>query len=251
MDFLKDFFPSSKPEHPGQPLSADEFYIRVKQNNLRNLEARQEILSKELQERPPLHSARLLNTLKKLSQFAVQLAMLDWRIGNDPRPYLLKMKDGFDAALGARPEILSGTNNSGFLAIISFLMDWDLPFTCSLPTEEDFDDPMIWMERWIVAGLFDESCWPAKETAPPVKNRFIETCLDDYWLLLTEQIDSGEGVNRCIKNYDRRATHQTFKNLPPLDAGGKYNEIFVDYALAAIMKKRGVVSGTVHDWVWS
>ena len=53
MNFLKDLFPSSKPELPGQSLSGDEFYIRVKKYNLRDLEARQEILSKELQERPP------------------------------------------------------------------------------------------------------------------------------------------------------------------------------------------------------
>lgn len=106
------------------------------------------------------------------------------------------------------------------------------------------------MDSWIIAGLNDPSCWPLKANAPAVKTKFINKCIDDYWALLTDQIDPKEGIERCLKNYDRRATHPTFKVMSPFYGGSEYNSLFVDYTLAAILKKRGLTSNSVHDWVW-
>ena len=75
-------------------------------------------------------------------------------------------------------------------------------------------------------------------------------CKASIFQCLTGSIDPEEGMRRCIANYERRATHPTFKALRSTDAGGRYNALFIDLALAAIMKKRGLVSGSVHDWRW-
>lgn len=250
MEFLKEFLPSTKSDNAGKSPEGDAFRKRVQENKARGLEGKQAALDKALSADPQTHSGLLFFDLQKLSQFALELAMLDWRTGVDPRPYISVIKVAFDTALEARPDILPGDRNPGFMAVISSMMGWDLPFSFDLPSAEEQKDDMVCMDRWIIAGLCDPSSWSKKDSAPPIKNKFINTCLEDYWALLTEQVDPEEGIKRCIKNYERRATHQTFKNLPPLDAGGKYNQLYVDYTLAAVMKRRGISSGTVHDWVW-
>lgn len=250
MKFLRDLFRPEEPELVGKPVEGAASRKRVRENRVRDLAARKEALNKALCAEPSPHPAKLFYVLQKLSQYALELAMLDWRAGTDPRPYLSEIKGGFDIALDARPDILPSESNPGFIAVIASMMGWDLPFSHELPKEGDCEHDVICMDRWIIAGLYDRSCWSAKYSAPPLKNKFINKCLDDYWALLTEQVDCEDGVKRCIMNYERRATHQTFKGLPPIDAGGKYNELYLDYTLSAIMKKRKITSGTYHDWKW-
>lgn len=176
--------------------------------------------------------------------------MLDWRERKDPTHYLNEIRNNFVGALEVRPDILPSDQNPSFMAIFSIMKGWDLPFNTDPPKEGDLKFAMEWMDRWMIAGLADPSCWAMKAKAPETKNRFINQCLDDYWSLLTDQIDPEEGMRRCIKNYDRRATHQTFKVMSSYMGGGEYNKFYVDYTLAAILKKRGLISNSIHDWAW-
>lgn len=252
MQFLKTLF-RPRPEAPAAhvPISDAQFRSNVIANCRRNLvERKKAILATKLDTDPPEHPGDLFYTLEKLSQYALELAMIDWREGKDPSPWLAEVRQAFATALAVRPDILVGHRNPGHMALLSDLMEWDLPFETAPPGEEDLKYAMIWMDRWIIAGLSDPSCWPLKAKAPQTKTQFINTCLDDYWALLTGEIDPEEGMRRCIANYDRRATHPTFKALRSIDAGGRYNALFIDLTLAAIMKKRGLVSGSVHDWRW-
>lgn len=232
------------------PVSDDQFRRNVIENCRRTAAQRRAHLPGLLQADPPLHPGDLFYQLGKLSGDLLQLAMIDWRDGTDPRPHLAEIQQHWTAALSARPDILSAEYRDDFLFVISDLLGWGIPFNGDPPGEELRKFDMLWMERWINAGLADPSCWPLKAKAPPTKGKFINKCLDDYWALLTDQIDPEEGIRRCIANYDRRATHPTFQALPILCCGGRYNALFVDYTLAAILKKRGLTSGTVHDWVW-
>jgi hypothetical protein len=251
MQFLKNWLQSlGKNANAHEWATGEQFRKNVKENNIVCLTQKKKILLDGLRAQPPEHPGILFGDLQHLSQYAFQLGMLDWREGRDPSPYLAEIQSNFALALDIRPDILPGTQNPAFMAIMSNMMGWDLPFNTDPPGEEDLKFSMIWMDRWIIAGLTDPSCWPMKEKAPAVKNQFINKCLDDYWALLTDQIDPEEGIQRCIKNYDRRATHQTFKALSSIYCGGQYNELFVDYTLAAILKKRGLRSNSVHDWVW-
>ncbi len=251
MRFLKDLFRirHAAPVARG-PISDAQFRINVIENCQLWLSEREDILHKKLRADPPEHPGDLFYTLEKLSQYALELAMIDWREGKDPSPWLAEVRSAFATALAVRPDIMVGHRNPGHMALLSDLMEWDLPFETAPPGEEDLKYAMIWMDRWIIAGLSDPSCWPLKAEAPATKIQFINTCLDDYWALLTGQIDPEEGMRRCIRNYERRATHPTFKALRSIDAGGRYNALFIDLTLAAIMKKRGLVSGSVHDWRW-
>jgi hypothetical protein len=233
-----------------QPVTGEQFRKNVKENNKEMLIGKKVILTDRLNAHPPEHPGDLFYILQKLSQYAFELGMLDWRNGVDPSPYFAQIKNAFVEALEIRPDILPGNQNPGFMAIVSNMMGWDLPFNTEPPGKDDLKFEAIWMDRWIIAGLADPACWPIKTKAPAAKNKFINQCLDDYWALLTDQVDPEEGMRRCIKNYDRRATHQTFKVLSPYCGGGSYNELFVDYTLAAILKKRGLLSNSVHDWVW-
>lgn len=251
MRFLKRLFGAPPAEPVARaPISDAQFRSNVIANCRDNLAERKASLVKMLRANPPEHPGDLFYTLEKLTQYALELAMIDWREGKDPSPLLAEVRQAFGTALAVRPDILVGHRNPGQMAILSDLMGWDLPFETAPPGEDDLKYAMIWMDRWIIAGLADPSCWPLKAGAPATKIQFINRCLDDYWALLTGSIDPEEGMRRCIANYDRRATHPTFKALRSTDAGGRYNALFVDLTLAAIMKKRGLVSGSVHDWRW-
>jgi hypothetical protein len=251
MQFLKAWFRSrGKQTTKQEPLTGEQFRKNVKENNIEWLARRKEILTDRLNAQPPEHPGDLFYIVQKLSQYALELGMLNWREGADPSPYFVQAQSALVEALDARPDILPSNQNPGFMAIMSNMMGWNFPFNTEPPGKDDLKFDMIWMDRWIIAGLANSSCWPSKAKAPVAKIQFINRCLDDYWALLTDQIDPEEGIRRCIKNYERRATHPTFKVLPAYCGGGQYNGLFVDYTLAAILKKRGLSSNSVHDWVW-
>lgn len=244
------FRPAVRAPVPFEPVDDAQFRSNVITLCRDNLAAKKAVLADTLRADPPAHPGDLFYTLEKLTQYALELAMIDWRESKDPSLWLAEVQQAFSSALAVRPDILVGHRNPGQMAILSDLMRWDLPFETAPPNEEDLKYAMIWMDRWIIAGLADPSCWPLKADAPATKIQFFNSCLDDYWALLTGEIEPEEGMRRCIANYDRRATHPTFKALRSTDAGGRYNALFIDLTLAAIMKKRGLVSGSVHDWRW-
>ena len=251
MQFLKTWFQSlGKQSAKQEPVTGEQFRKNVKENNIEMLARRNEILTDYLHAQPPEHAGDLFYFLQKLSQHAFELGMLNWREGTDPSPYLVQAQSAWITALDVRPDILTANQNPGFVAIMSDIMGWGFAFNTEPPGQDDQKFEMIWMDRWIIAGLNDPSCWPSKAKEPVGKIQFINRCLDDYWALLTDQIDPDEGIRRCIKNYERRATHPTFKMLPTYCCGGEYNDLFVDYTLAAILKKRGLSSNSVHDWIW-
>jgi hypothetical protein len=232
-------------------VTGEQFRKNVRENDIERLNIRKKLLRDRLQSQPLEHPGLILQLVEKISEHALELGMLDWRSGSDPRPYFSEMQNNFAIALAARPDELSGKLRPGFLGIVSSLMGWDLPVLTDPPADGPGRDDIRYMERWIMAGLIDSSCWPMKAKAQAAKNKFINQCLDDYWALLTDQVDPAEGVQRCIVNYNRRATHPTFKVLPTYLGGDEYNDLFVDYILAAILKNRGLSSNSVHDWVWS
>ena len=251
MEFLKKLLASrSNRTDRFEPATGDTLRRNVHTNNTDCLIMRKKILVDRLRSDPPEHPGDLFYILQKISEYALDLAMLDWRTGIDPRPRLVEIQNSFAMALEVRPDIAPTYGNPGFMAIVHDLMGWDWPFDTDPPGDGEREFDILYMERWIIAGLADPSCWPMKAKAPALKNQFIGKCLDDYWALLTDQIDPAQGIQKCIKNYDRRATHPTLKVLPSYYGGGAYNELFVDYTLAAILKKRRLPSDSVHDWIW-
>lgn len=232
------------------PVSSGKFRSNVIENLRLTADERSRHLPGLLQSDPPKHPGDLSYLLGSLSADLLQLAMIDWRDGIDPRLHFVKIRQHWTAALAARPDILSAEYRDDFMFVISDMFGWGIPFNVEPPGDELRKFDVLWMERWINAGLADPSSWPLKAKAPPTKVKFINKCLDDYWALLTDQIDPEEGIRRCIANYNRRATHPTFKAVTRFLGGGEYNELYVDYTLAAILKKRGLTSGSVHDWIW-
>lgn len=232
------------------PLTDEQFRRNVEENSSHMRAELKARLPDQLAAQPPQHAGDLFSHLEWLSRYALIEAMIDWREGKDPRPHLDDIKASFDMALAVRPDIVVGDWNPTFLPIICGLRGWDIPFDTAPPKQADQKFAVLWMERWLNAGLSDPTSWPLKAKAPPTKIQFVDKCLDDYWALLTDQIDPAEGIRRCIQNYDRRATHPTFKAISGYLGGGQYNALFVDYTLAAILKQRGLVSNSVHDWIW-
>lgn len=232
------------------PATGERLRKNVKKYSSEWLNDSKKHLTNGLHSEPPKHPGDLFYILDQISQHALELGMLDWRAGIDPSPRLIEIKSSFDVALDVRPDISPTYRNPGFTAITFDMMGWDWPYNTNPPGKDDIKFPVYWMDRWITAGLANPSCWSMKEGIPAVKNQFVQKSLDDYWALLTDQIEPEEGMQRCIKNYDRRATHTTFKAISSYFGGGDYNELFIDYTLAAILKKRGLVSDSVHDWVW-
>lgn len=232
-------------------FTVEQFRTNVQDLDLGSLKRLKGILDDQLRSITPEHPERLFYTLTTFSQQAFELGMIEWRQGNDPTHWFNHIKDAVDEVLNFRIDVLPGEQSPGFLAIVSSVMGWTLPFNTDAPTKNEPQTEMTWIDRWVAAGLADRSCWALKDGVQGPKNRFVNQCLHDYWALLTSQISPMEGIRRCIANYDRRATNATFKNYATYMGGGNYNDIYIDYPLAAIMKKMGLKSGSVHDWVWS
>lgn len=236
------------------PATGEQFRRNVLENCERTIELHTAALDRYLNAQPQAHPGDVYSQIDYIAQRSLERAMLDWRDGKDPRPWFDGAKAAFDAALQIRPDILEGNWHDrwhpGTLPVLASLRDWSLPVKNDPPADHLAEFTVLWMEQWINAGLADPSCWPLKAKAPATKNQLINKTLDDYWALLTDQIDPEDGIRRCIKNYERRATHPTFKAVSSYLGGGNCNELYVDYMLAAILKKRGLVSGTVHDWIW-
>ncbi len=140
MRFLKTLF-RPRPEAPGahEPISDAQFRMNVIENCQLWLSEREDILHKKLRADPPEHSGDLFYTLEKLSQYALELAMIDWRDGKDPS----EVRSAFATALAVRPDILVGHRNPGHMALLSELMGWDLPFETAPPREDDLKYAMI------------------------------------------------------------------------------------------------------------
>jgi hypothetical protein len=196
------------------PVSDEQFRSNVIENCRRTAAQRRAHLPDLLQSDPPLHPGDLSYQLGKLSGDLLQLAMIDWRDGSDPRPHLAEIQQHWTAALSVRPDILSAEYRDDFLCVISDLLGWDIPFNREPPGDDLHTFDMKWMERWINAGLADPSCWPLKAKAPRAKNTFINKCLDDYWALLTDQIDpDASDIPGLADPLLRRAVQRAFRGL--------------------------------------
>ncbi|MBA4766902.1 MAG: hypothetical protein H2049_04610 [Porphyrobacter sp.] len=255
MRFLRSIFgrpPSPEPPRgqAREPISDAQFRRNVMQGAAEGVKAKTAHLSALLAATPPAHSGDLFYTLGRLSHHAIMSALIDWRDGIDPRPRLAVIPEVYARALAVRPDILVGHANPGLVAVVSGMLGWGIPFETAPPPEEERKFALLWLDRWVIAGLASPDCWPAMATATPTKGTFIAKTLADYRALLTGEGDPAEAIRRCIANFERRATHPAFTNAATEMGPGRYNALTVDVMLAAIMKQRGLVSGTVHDWVW-
>lgn len=255
MRFLRSIFGRQPaPEPPrGQerePISDAEFRRNVIEGAAEGVATTTAHLAALLAATPPKHPGDLFYTLGRLSHYAIELALIDWREGIDPRPRLAVIPAAYSRALSLRPDILVGHANPGLVAVLSEMLGWGLPFETAPPPEEERKYALLWLDRWVIAGLASPDCWPAMATATPTKGTFVAKTLADYHALLAGEGDPQEAIRRCIANFERRATHPAFTNAAPEMGKGRYNALAVDVVLAAIMRQRGLVSGTVHDWVW-
>jgi hypothetical protein len=66
----------------------------------------------------------------------------------------------------------------------------------------------------------------------------------------SEHCDVKATVDRSIALFEKRKNNGFYGGGEQTDGGGDYNAITVDYRLAAIMKKIGYASGSVHCWRW-
>lgn len=255
MRFLKSLLGRQSEPEPARgpakgPISDAEFRRNVARGAADGVAANTVRLAERLAATAPVHAGDLFYVVGRLSHYVIELALLDWREGIDPRPHLAVIPEAYNRALAVRPDILVGHANPGLVAVLSGMLGWGLPFETAPPPEEERKFALLWLDRWVIAGLASPDCWPAMATASPTKGTFIAKTLGDYRALLTGEGDSGEAIRRCIVNFDRRATHAAFTNAATEMGPGRYNALSVDVVLAAIMKQRGLVSGTVHDWVW-
>ncbi|MCL9997844.1 MAG: hypothetical protein NBV68_00535 [Erythrobacter sp.] len=255
MRFLKSLLgKQSAPEPPRGPakgpISDAEFRRNVARGAADGVAANTQRLAEKLAATPPAHPGDLFYVLGRLSHSAMMSALIDWQGGIDPRPRLAVIPEAYNRALAVRPDILVGHANPGLVAVLSGMLGWGLPFETAPPPEEERKFALLWLDRWVIAGLASPDCWPAMATATPLKGTFIAKTLGDYRALLTGEGDPQVAIRRCIANFERRATHPAFTNAATEMGPGRYNMLSIDVVLATIMKQRGLVSGTVHDWVW-
>ncbi|MFM7376881.1 MAG: hypothetical protein ACKO1O_01920 [Erythrobacter sp.] len=117
MRFLKSIFgkqPAAEPP-PGQarePIGDAQFRRNVIAGAAEGVATTTAHLDTLLAATPPKHPGDLFYTLGRLSQYAIKLALIDWRDGIDPRPRLAVIPDSYKRALARRPDILVGPTSS-------------------------------------------------------------------------------------------------------------------------------------------
>lgn len=103
-------------------------------------------------------------------------------------------------------------------------------------------------------GNWDEETWTSGlEQLRQVKGSAlaVESYTAYYRLLRSSQDSDATGtVEKAISLFEKRKSNGFYSTGEQSDGGGNYNAITVDYRLAAIMKKIGYKSDSVHWWQW-
>ena len=104
------------------PIGDADFRRNVVQSAANGMATYTEGIRAKLTANRPTHPGDLFYTLGRLSHYAIELALIDWRGGIDPRPRLAVIPEVYDRALAVRPDILVGHANPGLVAVVSGML---------------------------------------------------------------------------------------------------------------------------------
>ena len=228
----------------------------------RNVEASQAIV-----DRTPVVVTELLNhsnfawaaqNCRMATEAYVDLGLLHWRRGIDPRP-------DFEGAIEAASK-LSAIVRKYRLPKDDF--DLSLTYTAMFlmgrsPPLELFSESAFEDSRWacyqcrLVHALYDQP--PSERLAALTDKHLAENdalpdrIFEAYFQLLglrPSKLDMEERVRRARATWVERKRGEVIAEGRPLDGHGVMNDLYVDIYLAAVLKKIDWVGPSIHTWTW-
>ncbi len=186
------------------------------------------------------------------------LGLLHWRGGGDPRNDFRGAIMHYDNLTGLvrKHRLAAGDFDMSPVYAAMFLMGAKAPLVF-------FNEVSYETQRWpcyesrIVHALFDKE--PGAGMAKLVESHAArndelpERLLDAYLQLLgmrDSKADLTERVLRAKSAWAERKREELVERGPNWNGHGVMNDLYVDFYLAAILKKIGVKAQTVHTWNW-
>ena len=196
--------------------------------------------------------------LKQAADAHIELGLLHWRRGIDPR----KDFEGAFRACSALDELVKKhllPKDDLDLSLVYAAL-----FLMGRPAGIDYVDVAACTEfRWpayqyrLVNALHDVA--PTERLTKLVdgylatNNALPDKIFEAYFQLLglrPSKLDMEERVRRARSTWVERRREALAPEGRPLDGHGVMNDLYVDIYLAAVLKKIGWVGHTVHAWTW-
>lgn len=195
---------------------------------------------------------------KQAAEAYIDLGLLHWRHGGDPRP---DFEGAFRACSGLEEMVHTYilSRNDFDLSLVYAAM-----FLMGHKAHIDFvDEAAITSSRWacyqyrLVHALHDQT--PSPQLVKLTEGYFAahdelpERIFEAYFQLLgllPTKLDREEQVRRAKTTWAERKRGELSLDPRPLDGQGVMNDLYVDIYLAAVLKKIGAKDHTVHAWRW-
>jgi hypothetical protein len=248
------FWKRTKPEHEAPRTAAEQYAIIEK--------IYRDEIEMSVRAIPDLSSAGnyvwVGTNLMMMADTHVELGLLHWRAGLDPRP-------DFERAMHVYDELSTLANEHNLARHYEFPIVYAMLFLMGRRTTIDFEDEEYYKEhRWpcylscVVHALHDQPLDSYHEqlldTYLGTEEEFADHVIRTY-LDLLEAHAAGKPIASLVAdaeaNWLKRRTSRFFADGGPFSNGhGLKNELFVDIYLAAILNKIGWDGDGIHRWKW-
>jgi hypothetical protein len=192
------------------------------------------------------------------SEAYVDLGLLHWRRGIDPRPDFEGAIDAYVKLVGIvrKYRLPKSDFDLSLTHAAMFLMDKSAAI-------EFFDEKAFETSRWacyecrLIHALHDQ---PPSDRLVALTDKhlaendaLLDKIFDAYFQLLglrPSKQDMEDRVRRAKSSWVERKRDALMAEGRLLDGHGVMNDLYVDIYLAAVLKKIGWVGHTVHAWIW-
>lgn len=204
--------------------------------------------------------ARAVYNVKNQAEAYVEIGVLRWRQGIDPRPDFASAISAYGeaVALAQKHEVPRSEFGLCPLTYVAFSL-------MGQHTELFFQDPPDRLPirryplyehclcHWLHDHEPDEPVIKLLEWHLSKKPILYDDVFRNYFQLLGKwpaDKDRATLVGEAESYWLKRKTSRHYHNLSAIDGHGEYNDIYLDLRLSAVMKKIGWTGESIHRWVW-
>lgn len=210
----------------------------------------------------------LISNYSHLLLYLGQIAVMQWRLGEDPRPAIANARQASREMIACWDEV--DPQRALSMEQVSGITDWDLLYALFWLTgvQEPFQlgFPRLLEERYFAYSRFLLHRVTGTDVPAPLAKavaRFqsgstalVDQDFHDKLALLDSDPASAETealIQRIEGRWPQRRRNGFYQRSAPLQAGhDASNELSVDYQLACILRRLGIARPhSLHAWRWS
>ncbi|MDG2530216.1 hypothetical protein [Caulobacter endophyticus] len=189
-------------------------------------------------------------------RYNVELGLIAWRGGENPKPYFVEAVDDlsdFCQALVDRGDSIARLP-LGAACLVASLIGRGFAFALDGEPGEAED---LHLDRLLAAEIRGEAANGAQEGIArlgAVKRQALAARSYKGYFEILKAGPNAAGLAALVSSadgaYAARAKDSFFSGGNAIDGGGRYNDLVVDYRLGAILKHLGHESPSMHAWKW-